>query len=89
MKDVFLKLWFTTLLLTSCGLTAYAQTKADSIDISKYEQYIEDDGNLLDANGIIKPLGIFTTTDISREVIDSILIREGYTIKPQEPNYYH
>ncbi len=77
------------MLLTSCGLTAYAQTKADSIDISKYEQYIEDDGNLLDANGIIKPLGIFTTTDISREVINSILIREGYSIKPQEPDFYN
>jgi hypothetical protein len=77
------------MLFTLCGLTAYAQTKADSIDISKYEQYIEDDGNLLDADGIIKPLGIFTTTEISREVIDSILIREGYTIERQKNNYYN
>lgn len=77
------------MIFTSCGLTAYAQTKADSIDISKYEQYIEDDGNLLDADGIIKPLGIFTTTEIPRTVIDSILIREGYNIKPQKNDYYN
>lgn len=77
------------MLFTSCGLIAYAQTKADSIDISKYEQYIEDDGNLLDADGTIKPLGIFTTTEIPRIAIDSLLMREGYSIEPQENNYYN
>ena len=77
------------MLFTLCGLVAYAQTPADSIDISKYEQYIEDDGNLLDADGIIKPLGIFTTTEIPRIAIDSLLMREGYSIEPQKTNYYH